>query len=164
MVAFLQRRMCWEVEKFVVALELRSLRAALWVLRLPVWEQAGDFNSECFSPLKSWSFQTRIPQRTRAQNIMEPCVVYWSLFTKLGCRLRNGRSWRCRWRRLCAVVLSSWVTTVKRSAGVFLVSHVATVARHAYLDIPAWVERKRRLQTLAHRIYSGSSLLGACWV
>ena len=52
------------VEEFAKALELRSLRAVPGVWRLPVWEQAGHVNSECFSLLWSWSCQARIPQRT----------------------------------------------------------------------------------------------------
>ena len=54
----------WEVEQFVDALALRSLRAAPGVWRLPVWGQADDINSQCFSLLGSWSIKTRIPQRT----------------------------------------------------------------------------------------------------
>ena len=38
---------------------------------------------------------------------MEPCAVYWILFIKLGRRNRSGQSWKCRWRRPCAIVMSS---------------------------------------------------------
>ena len=57
---------------FADALVLRSLRAVPRVCRMPVWEQAEDINSECFSFLGSWSFRTRIPQRTRAQPTDRP--------------------------------------------------------------------------------------------
>ena len=56
-----------EVEQFAAALLLRSLRAVPGVSRLLVWGQADDVNAECFPFLGSWSFQTRIPQRTHTQ-------------------------------------------------------------------------------------------------
>ena len=57
----------WEVEHFTDALVLRSLRAVPGEWRLPVWGHADDINAECFSLLESWSFQTRVPQRTHTQ-------------------------------------------------------------------------------------------------
>ena len=57
----------WDVDKFADALVRRSSRGVPGVWRMPVWEQAEDINSECFSCLGSWSFRTRIPQRTHTQ-------------------------------------------------------------------------------------------------
>ena len=42
----------WDVGQFADALVLRSLRAVPGVWRMPVWEQAEDINSECFSFLE----------------------------------------------------------------------------------------------------------------
>ena len=53
---------------------------------------------------------------------------------------------------------------VRGSAGIILVSHVATVARQAYLDTPAGASRKGCLHSSAHQVQSGSSWLDTCWV
>ena len=69
----------WDVDKFADALALRSLRAVPGVWRLPVWEQAEDNNSECFSCLGSWSFRKRIPQRTHTQLHGTMCGILESI-------------------------------------------------------------------------------------
>ena len=69
----------WEDEHFTDALALRSLRAAPGVWRLPLWEQAHDIDSECFSLLGSWSIKTRIPQRTHTQLYGTMCGILDSI-------------------------------------------------------------------------------------
>ena len=69
----------WDVDTFAEALVLRSLRAVQGVWRLPVWEQAEDINSECFSCLGSWSFRTRIPQRIHYQLYGTMCGILGSI-------------------------------------------------------------------------------------
>ena len=69
----------WEVEQFADALALRSLRAAPGVWRLPVWEQADEINSVCFSLLGSWSIKTRIPQRSHTQLYGTMCGILDSI-------------------------------------------------------------------------------------
>ena len=49
------------------------------VWRLPVWEQAGHINSECFSLLWSWSCQARNPLRTHAQLYGSMCGILESI-------------------------------------------------------------------------------------
>ena len=69
----------WDVDTFAEALVLRSLRAVPGGWRLPVWEQAEDINSECFSCLGSWSFRTRIPQRIHNQLHGTMCGILESI-------------------------------------------------------------------------------------
>ena len=69
----------WDVDKFAEALVLRSLRAVPGVWRLPVWEQTEDINSECFSCLGSWSFQTIIPQRIHTKLYVTMCGILESI-------------------------------------------------------------------------------------
>ena len=69
----------WDVDKFAETLVLRSLRGVAGVWRLLVWEQAQDMNSECFSCLGSWSFRTRIPQRTLTQLYGTMCGILESI-------------------------------------------------------------------------------------
>ena len=68
-----------DVDQFSAALELRSLRAVPGVWRLPVWEQAEDINSECFSCLGLWSVKTRIPPRTHSQLYGTMCGILESI-------------------------------------------------------------------------------------
>ena len=93
----------WEVEQFADALALRSLRAAPGVWRLPVWEQAADINSECFS-LGSWSIKTRIQQRTHTQLYGSMRCILDSIH-QVRRRHHSGQSWKCRSRRACAMVM-----------------------------------------------------------
>ena len=134
----------WEVEQFANALALRSLRAVPGVWRLMVREQVDNNNAERFSRQGSWSFQTRIPQRTHAQlyeimcgvltsihKIWAPPAQWAELEVPLEAAERGG-----------AFILADdrlgQQGVVCGSAGIILESHVATVARQAYPDTPAW--------------------------
>ena len=85
-----------DVDMFPEALVLRSLRPVPGVWRLPVWEQAEDINSECFSCLRLRGHFEREFHKESITNCLEPCLVFWSLFIKSGRRLRSGQSWKCR--------------------------------------------------------------------
>ena len=143
----------WDVDKFAEALVLRSFGAVPGVWRLPVWEQAEDMNSECFSCLGSWSFRRRIPQRTHTQLYGTMCGILESIHQVRA----PPAQWAelARWRRSLGRV-------VRGSAGIILVSHVTTVARQAHLDIPTWTSRKACLHTSPHQVYFGRSWLDTC--
>ena len=81
----------WNVDMFPEALVLRSLRPVPGYWRLPVWEQAEDINSECFSCLRSWSFRTRIPQRIHNQLFGTMCGIFGVYSSSQGAACAVGR-------------------------------------------------------------------------
>ena len=153
----------WDVDQFAEALVLRSLRAVPGVWRLPVWEQAEDINFECFSCLGSWSFRTRIPQRTHTQLYGTMCGILESI--------HQVRAPPAQWAELevplrAAVCDGDVLLADDREANkawcvdrqeLFLYLTSQLFARQAHLDIPARPSGKRRLRTSLHQVYFGSS-------
>ena len=121
------------------------------VWRMPVWEQAEDINSECFSCLGSWSSRTRLPESIHTQLYGTTCDILESI--------HQVRAPPAQWAEL-EVPLRAAV----RDGDVLLADDreanmawcVDRQELFSYL-IPAWASGKRCLHTPPHQVDLWSS-------